>query len=417
MADERIPPIPPFRQPPEIPGRKPPIAPPQVGPSPDGSPLSGSTTSGSRRMGRRAAIGILSVAGVALGAYALSRQSQPEQKKPVATPTSPEQQPIQVVTSPAKPAGATPTNTPRPIFAEPTFAPVFIPTRAPTPTKVEPTAIPMPFWERPASSEVLRSLSAGDRIKINVAMNRPITAEITPAEATEFLRVHKIAEEVIRAEIRPQVVERVNLGFTRNGYTPLSGAVVGHPLGIELQGKAPLETRPNSYPLPAMKGIDGTVHLLFTTVNSALSASPYDVKSYTSSYMDTLPPNMRNTYDMSVDGIKQIMFDLALDPQTGVFKIASTQLNIEPLFYHYMRQLPGGETEDSARETFAGFSEKRKREIAGILQRQMVNPVDVHPFNQELSEGFSYNTALGRATVTSFFDNPEWVIILHTAGK
>ncbi len=298
-----------------------------------------------------------------------------------------------------------------------------------------------------SSSEVIKQLSAGDRIKINAALSRPIDKEVTPQEAAEWIRVHKLAEQAIHAGLDPRRIERINLGLGNakriQGYSYIPSDNLAKPSYYDSIARVP------GYPLPAIKAADGTIRLLLGDFSGTLFPAEHNA------YSAALPYDKENTYVTSINGathysakpgqhgrigyllvnpgergyptyagnVINIQVVIALDPQTGALHESLTTLAIDPLFQYYMLKVVKGESDkvileippltygDLSQEGYKSLSDQERRKFLTDLQRQMVHPSDPKPLaSTPLSEGFTYTTPRGKASVWS---NPRRPYILN----
>lgn len=356
--------------------------------------------------------------------------------------------------------------TPRPTFearavpATQTPRKIDTPTPSPRPTEtakptVSPTETPRPPWVLPAPPEVIKQLSAGDRVKINAALGRPIDRDVTAQEAVEWLRVHKLAEEIIRDGLDPRRIERVNLGSGNakriQHYNQIPIDSLAKPSHSNFIGSVP------KYPLPAIKAADGTIRLLLgdlsgtlfppeynaylatltqaqmylhitTSINGATDYSEKPGQHPRMAYL-LVNPGERGYEGFSSDATK-IQVVIALDPRTGALNESLTTLDIFPLYAFYMHKTVKGESDevileipqlpyaDSSDEAYRSASDQQKREILTDLQKLMVNPSDAKPLTSTpFSEGFTYTTPRGKASVWSNPLRPNILNIHQTFTK
>lgn len=349
--------------------------------------------------------------------------------------------------------------TPRPTFEARAVPATQIPRKIDTPTPsprptetakstVSPTETPRPPWVLPAPPEVIKQLSAGDRVKINAALGRPMDRDITAQEAAEWLRVHKLAEEIIRDGLDPRRIERINLGSGNakkiQDYNQIPIDSLAKPSRYNFIGSVP------KYPLPAIKAADGTIRLLLGDFGGTFFPDE------AIAYFATLPHDQENTYVTSINGathysgkhgkiavspsergyptyasnVIDIQVVIALDPQTGALNESLTTLGISPLYQYHMLKVVKGESDevilqippltyaDLSYDAYNSLSDQEKRKILTDLQKLMVNPSDAKPLTSTpFSEGFTYATPRGKASVWSNPRRPNILNIYQTFTK
>lgn len=260
-------------------------------------------------------------------------------------------------------------------------------------------AIPVPFWINAASDSALRLLSEGDRVKILAATGSSLTSKVTAVEAAEWLRVNQAAEKILKAQLNPQRVERINLGWHRD--------VTSRPWVNPLY----------RYPLGALPfGSNNELRIYLT---DAAQANPWSVHNgvhsdYRTTYEASFDPSQRGelytsihgaTYFDEISGVKRtdINLQLVIDPVTGEIKESLTELSAVPLFKELMGRVPNPNLLDP-KQLFQNSPAEVRRAIMLNLQSEMVN----------LTAG---NNSLGTVSVSSDSYNRPDTINIHQRFK